>query len=49
MVSNFYGTGIEIWAGFGPVGNTEKKWVNYEQAFRVVFYVFKIKKNWETL
>ena len=23
--SNFYGTGIEIWAGFGPVGNTEKK------------------------
>ena len=23
-VSNFYGTGIEIWAGFGPVGNTEK-------------------------
>ena len=25
MVSNFYGTGIEIRAGFGPVGNTEKK------------------------
>ena len=24
-VSNFYGTGIKIWAGFGPVGNTEKK------------------------
>ena len=24
-VSNFYGTGIEIWAGFGQVGNTEKK------------------------
>ena len=23
-VSNFYGTGIEIWARFGPVGNTEK-------------------------
>ena len=23
-VSNFYGTEIEIWAGFGPVGNTEK-------------------------
>ena len=22
-VSNFYGTEIEIWAGFGPVGNTE--------------------------
>ena len=24
-VSNFYGTEIEIWAGFRPVGNTEKK------------------------
>ena len=21
----FYGTGIEIWAGFGPIGSTEKK------------------------
>ena len=21
----FYGTGIEIWAGFGPVGITERK------------------------
>ena len=25
MVSNFYGTEIEIWAGFGPVGSSEKK------------------------
>jgi hypothetical protein len=25
VVSNFYETEIEIWAGFGPVGNTEKK------------------------
>ena len=24
-VSHFYGTEYEIWAGFGPVGNTEKK------------------------
>ena len=24
-VSNFYGEDIEIWAGFGPVGNTEKE------------------------
>ena len=24
-VSNFYRTGIEIWAGFGPIGSTEKK------------------------
>ena len=23
--SNFDGTEIQIWAGFGPVGNTEKK------------------------
>ena len=22
---HFYGTENEIWAGFGPVGNTEKK------------------------
>ena len=24
-VSNFYTTEIQIWAGFGPVGNTEEK------------------------
>ena len=24
-MGDFYGTGIEIWAGFGPVGITEKK------------------------
>jgi hypothetical protein len=24
-VGDFYGTGIEIWAGFGPVGIIEKK------------------------
>ena len=31
-VSNFYGTEMEIWAGFGPVDITEKKsiWANYE-------------------
>ena len=28
-VSNFYGTEIEIWAGFGPVGNSGKRWVDY--------------------
>ena len=28
----FYRTGIEIWAGFGPVGSTEKNiWADYEQ------------------
>ena len=24
-MSDFHGTEIEIWAGFGPVGSTEKK------------------------
>ena len=35
---HFYGTENEIWAGFGPVGITEKKLeADYEQLFRVVF------------
>ena len=25
MVGDFYGTGIEIWTGFGSIGSTEKK------------------------
>ena len=37
-MSNFYRTEIEIWAGFGPVGNAEKKfWADYEQFLRAVF------------
>ena len=24
-VGDFYGTRIEIWAGFGPIGSTEKR------------------------
>ena len=41
-MSNFYGTEIEIWAGFGPVGNTEKKLgANYEQLLRPVFSCFR--------
>ena len=41
-MSNFYGTEIEIWAGFGPVGNTEKKnWADYEQLLRAVFLCFQ--------
>ena len=24
-MGDFYGTGIEIWAGYGLVGNTDKK------------------------
>ena len=41
-MGDFYGTGIEIWAGFGPVGITEKKniWANYEQLLRPVFSSF---------
>jgi hypothetical protein len=36
VVSNFYGTEIEIWAGFGSVGNTEKTiGVDYEWFFQV--------------
>ena len=31
VVSNFYGAEIEIWAGYGQVGITEKKiWADYE-------------------
>ena len=39
-VSNFYGTEIEIWAGFGPVGNNEKYGEDYEQLLRLVFFLF---------
>ena len=44
MVGDFYGTGIEIWAGFGRVGITEKKkiWADY---LRPVFQVFMGKKK----
>ena len=34
-MGDFYRTGIEIWAGFGPVGITKKK--DYELLFRTVF------------
>ena len=41
-VSNFYGTEIEICAGFGPVGSTEKKmWGGYEQLLSAVFSCFQ--------
>ena len=30
-----------MWADFGPVGNIEKKnWVDYEQFFEAVFFMF---------
>ena len=28
-VSNFNGTEVEIWAGFGPVGSTEKCFLDF--------------------
>ena len=41
-MSTFYGTEIEIWAGFGPVGSTEKKnWADYEQLFRAFLKFLK--------
>ena len=40
MVSNFYGTDIEIWADFGPVGNTEKRIGPIMSNFWVFFHVF---------
>ena len=36
----------EIWAGFGPVCNTEKKiWADYEQLLRVLFFMFSGAKK----
>ena len=48
-VSNLYGTEIEIWAGFGPFANTEKKiwsimnnfWGRFIHAFMVNFFSSK--------
>ena len=40
-MSNFNGTEIEIWTGFGLDGNTEKKiGADYEQLLREVFFMF---------
>ena len=48
-MGDFYGPGIEIWAGFGPVVITEKKKIraNYEQLFRPVFSRFHRQKKRE--
>ena len=44
--SHFRGTEYEIWADFGPVGNTEKKLgADYEQLQRAFFSSFHGKKN----
>ena len=41
-MSKFYGTEFEIWAGFGPVGSTEKTiWAEYEHFLRAGFSCFR--------
>ena len=46
-VGDFYGTGIEIWAGFEPVGITEKKRFVpiMSNFFRLVFSSFHGEKK----
>ena len=45
-MGDFYGTEIEIWARFGPVGITEKKiWANHERLLRPVFSSFHGQKR----
>ena len=44
-VSNCYGTEMEIWAGFGPVGNIEKNLGPIMSNFEVVFFVFSGAKT----
>ena len=45
-MSNFYGTKIEIWDGFGLVGIAEKKiGANYEQLLRSFFPCFQGQKE----
>ena len=43
-VSNFYGTEIEIWAVFGPVGSTEKNGPIISNFWGRSFHVFMGKK-----
>ena len=38
-------TEIDIWAGFGLVGNIQKNWDDYEQLLRAVFSCFHGQKN----
>ena len=45
-MGDFYGTGIEIWADFGPVGSTEKNVLaDYEQLLGAFFFVFMGKNK----
>ena len=46
-MGDFYGTGIEIWAGFRLIGSTEKQGSggNYEHFLRVLFFMFSGAKR----
>ena len=44
-VSHFDGTEIEIWAGFGLVGNTEKKLGRLGATFESGFFMFSGAKK----
>ena len=47
-VSKFYGTEVKICAGFGLVGNTEKKLgADYEQLLSIFFFMFSGSKKFE--
>ena len=43
-VGDFYGIEIEIWAGFGPVGITEKKPVGVIMSYEANFSSFLWQK-----
>jgi hypothetical protein len=44
VVGNFYGTEIEIWAGFGPVSITEKKLGRLRATIESAFFMFSWAK-----
>ena len=45
-VGDFYGTGIEIWTGFGPIGITKKKDLGGLRAtFQADIFKFSLTKK----
>ena len=47
-MGDFYGTEIEIWAGFEGLALLKKKvWVDYEQLFRPIFSSFHGQKRYK--
>ena len=46
-MGDFHGTGIKIWAGFQPVGNTEKWFGPIMKTFGgFFFHIFRDKKKY---